>query len=156
MQNKLETQQKILSSMPATKEKVISVADKIIKQFKEHQEIVDAILKSETFTEDAEVEIQAAVDALQEDIIHFDDNKDFENIYKKLKDLSDKSELTDEDNVQLLNLIEEYDITNYLESKGYSFIKIASADHQAKLTEFLTTEIFPFYNEQKSAITNLF
>lgn len=139
------------------KQKEITIADKIIARFDEHQETVDAILKSEAFTEDVEVEITAANDNLQEDLNKlFEENNAFENIYPKLEHLRDENELTDENVEQLLGLIDDYDITSYLEDKGYSFVKIKSADQQAKLAEFLKTEIYPYYNDQIGAETNLF
>jgi endonuclease III-like uncharacterized protein len=74
-----------------------------------------------------------------------DELMNFKSILKLLKEL-DSSDIETSD---LLDLCDENDLYDYVRSKGYAYVKIDNMQQQSDLEEFVSSKIWPYYNDQE-------
>lgn len=114
-----------------------------------HQKTVQAIISDYLEGGDMLMEIEAAFEKTKESIEQvFDEGMSYNEVIKQLKNLKDEIEPGD-----LLPLMNNDDLCEYLQQDGYQVFKIDSIVNQSKLEDFLCSGIYPSYNEQRA---NLF
>ncbi|GAB1462193.1 hypothetical protein [Pedobacter sp.] len=123
----------------------------------QHDKIFDDYLEGDSKMLDAimveDKAFTAKIEALREDVSDneesFEINVGVDIITEHLKEL-----LMDDDQLSelfkiILNQGEEI-VFNYLSDKGYAFVKLNSLADKMKLEDFITTEIYPHYNDRNN------
>ena len=88
-----------------------------------------------------------------QDIETFEDEPEFDDIVKQLKDMSGSDIVA----AEILDVLDEDEVVDWASDKQpHIVIKLESMELRSKLEEFLEKEIFPNYNDQTSENSNLF
>lgn len=140
--------------MPTITSSNTELRDHLLKEFERYTEFCGAALDSNTFTEDALLEIKIAnedfktkLENLNTDILP----TDFDNCCEVLEKLKEGD---DWDSEKIIELLDEDDIIAEAErTPGYAVIKLSSIAETDKLVEFVNKEIYPYNIGGKSAFT---
>lgn len=133
------------------KNKVVkkSAESAIMMQLNTHRQTVKAILEDYVASEGEILEVEQSINDLAEMVD--DCEMDFDYLLDRLKALGKPNE---EESRELLKLIDEEVINERIEEEienkndGFALVKITNMDQQRKLEEFVSTEIWPHYNEK--------
>ena len=111
-----------------------------------HKETVQAIVSDyleggEMFKE-IEKDFDDTCDAIEQ---VFDEGMSYDEVIKQLENVKNEIEPGD-----LLPLIDNSDLCEYLQQDGFQVFKIDGIVNQGKLEDFLCSEIYLSYNEQRA------
>src|SRR5688572_16475658 len=111
----------------------LSLIDQVIERVEKHNDMCGVILDDYIVDKDCITEIAAADDNLIRDLNKMDTGEnEFDDILENLKNL----DLDSDDYEQLLNVIDEDAIYDFVANKGYVYVKIENMLDQEKLEEF--------------------
>lgn len=109
------------------------------------QEIISDYLEGGEMLKEIETDFENTCDDIEQ---VFDEGMSYNEVIKKLEGMKDKIYARD-----LLPLMDNSDLCEYLQQDGFQVFKIDGIVNQGKLEDFLCSEIYPSYNEQRA---NLF
>ena len=132
-------------------------SSEVIDLIKESKQTIEAILIDYDAGPFCELEVNTAIDNLiqsVQDIETFEDEPEFDEVVKQLKEMPGSDIVT----AEILDVLDEDEVVEWAADKrsNHIVIKLESIELRSKLEEFLKTEIFPYYNEQTSENSNLF
>jgi hypothetical protein len=135
--------------MPKKKVEEKTVGEQITDIFNQYLDTTSAIIDDYVPDPGMLVELSCAdknfqeeINALQEELETKETN--FKYLLKKVKDHKDY------DDAELWEIIEPGYAAEWLATKGYSVIKLENMQQQIKLEEFVTTKLYPNYNDRNN------
>lgn len=135
----------------STLNKKISEKDEVVVRIGElldsHIKTVNAIVEDYVGGPGMETEIEAAHENLRIEITEILEDKQEESFDDLLEKVFDHDDFWEK---KFFEKLDSDSMAKYVsENKGYSLIRVDSLSDKMKLEEFVKTEIYPDYNEQK-------
>lgn len=127
----------------------LTAHDEAVAQFKE---TVQAIQEDYLIEDDAVMEMNAAVDRLLQKITEANEtvSEDFEEKPIGRPDIEVAMQNGDIEAADLLYLLDNDDIAKRIANDGHYFVvRVDTMANRDKLSEFVKSEIYPHYNDQK-------
>lgn len=130
-----------------------TIIDKVIEQFERYIDVTGAILDDYVVDQDAIMEIAEADKNLIADFRELEEKPDFDLICEQLKNL-DQDEVDWKELFDICSThLDPGDVSDFLTSDGFIYVKVSNMLLKDKLEEFIKKEIIPYYNDQRD---NLF
>lgn len=126
-----------------------SAIDKILELLDKYVDTTGAILDDYVADDGMVTELGAADQNLREAIEEFQhesEEDELKSIVARLKEL----EPDQEQSLELLEVLDEDAIWDWSKSEGYAYVKCQTMEQHNKLEEFVTTEMYPHYNEREN------
>lgn len=133
-----------MTKKKSPKEKTI--VDDVLAIFDSYLDTTGAIIADYVPDSGMLLELAEADKQFKEDIKELDITElmQFDDLFGRLK------EIEEVDSNKLLSLCDKDAVWNWAASKGYAIIKIENLQDQTKLEEFVTTELYPNYNDKSN------
>ena len=116
----------------------------VLKLFAEYKATVNAIVDDYVGMDGMITEMETADENFISDVDDIETDLDFKDILIALEKLDYREIKTDE----LLNLVEESEVFDWIRAQGYYSIKLETLEQSWKLEDFINTEIYPLLQDQ--------
>lgn len=114
--------------------------DKALELFDQFAGKLDSLLAEKDYLDANDPEFREGLEVLKEDFEKA--VKDYETPFADLLDQVDAHD--DHDCDSILDRLDKEDISDYLESDGYFFVKIEGLHDRDKLQDFINQNIYPY------------
>jgi hypothetical protein len=122
----------------------LSLTDKVTEAFEEYQKTTGAILDDYVIgNRDMFTELAEADDGFKTSLTELIDENEVTNkdLISRLKERMDDVEIETDD---VLNMIDEGEIIDYLKKENYLVIKVENLSEQMELEAFVNANIYPY------------